>query len=148
MAKNHVLFGLLMMACSASAQTASQNHEQIKILKLEMHLSAFGVESDDFPSINGFIDFEKDSSHCERSFYNPAYSGSVYVFSAAETSQILELLQQLEPDRLKPRYTINRSDQPTSTIIIHTSAQKYTVEDYGLKGEEVLVRLYNMIYKI
>jgi len=38
------------------------------VKKIEMNLSAFGVEADDFPSISVFIDFTKDSSFCSSSY--------------------------------------------------------------------------------
>ena len=40
------------------------------ITRVEMNLSAFGVESDAFPSIDVLIDFTNDSSICKKSYYN------------------------------------------------------------------------------
>lgn len=48
----------------------------VRIVKLEFHLCAFGVESDDFPNITGIVDFKSDTSMFEKSYYNPKYKSS------------------------------------------------------------------------
>lgn len=63
------------------------------IIKIEMSLSAFGVESDDFPSINAIIDFTKDTSICTKSYYNPDYKGSTYSLSKSDLTKVLGLLK-------------------------------------------------------
>lgn len=117
------------------------------ILKVEMDLSAFGVEADNFPSIKAFLDFAKDSSHCVKSFYNPAYKGSTYSLSTNDMKAVLQLLKTADLPQLKRQYTVNLSDQPRSTITIHTAKATYTIDDYGLVGEYPLKELYRIVYK-
>lgn len=66
----YFIFGLL--SCSnGQTKDSEKDSSTDKIIKIEMRLSAFGVESDDFPSIDAFINFPKDSSHCVKSFHLP-----------------------------------------------------------------------------
>ncbi len=118
------------------------------VLKIEMKLSAFGVESDNFPSINAYIDFFKDSSNCKKSFYNPKYKDSIYSLSKLEIDSILFILNNSNLGKLKKEYTINLSDQPSSTIIIYTKKNKFVIDDYGLRGEYPLQKLYQIVYKL
>ena len=114
-----------------------------------MNLSAFGVESDTYPSIAATLNFEQHASYCKRSYYNPAYPTSTYHLSAEEMSQVKSLLQQANLAKLKPYYSIStRSDQPTSTILIRTSSQLFTIKDYGLEGEAPLPEIYRIVYKL
>jgi hypothetical protein len=91
----YLIIIILFSFCSC---TNSQNkivkerHTPESILKIEMQLSAFGVESDSFPSIDAVIDFVIDSSNCKKSFYNPAIKGSVYSLDTNEIKNILKLL--------------------------------------------------------
>jgi hypothetical protein len=112
-----------------------------------MNLSAFGVESDNFPSISAYIDFQKDSSHCEKSYYNPALKPSSYKLSNAEMRQLFQLLKSVDLNELKPEYSVTRTDQPTSTTKIYTGDKIFTIKDYGLKGEYPLQQLYKIVYK-
>ncbi len=117
------------------------------IAKIEMNLSAFGVESDDFPSIIAYIDFQKDSSICKKSFYNPAYKDSAYSLSKDELKKILQILIDSDLEKLKKEYKVQSTDQPTSTTTIYTSKKKFVISDYGLKGESPLQELYKVVYK-
>jgi len=126
---------------------ALRNTQEISISKIDIHLSAFGVESDDFPSIEGYIDFTNESSQCTKSFYNPDFKGSTYQLSKEEIKKVLELLQSSDLNKIKKEYTSNISDQPTSTLVIHTSKGNYTFKDYGLQGDHPLPDLYKIIYK-
>ncbi|HEY1038246.1 MAG TPA: hypothetical protein VGF30_02525, partial [Bacteroidia bacterium] len=119
-----------------------------KIEKIEMNLSAFGVESDDFPSVDAVIDFIKDSSSCVKSFYNPEKKGSSYSLDKDEMQEILNLLQISEVQKLKTEYKVSISDQPNSTTIIYTNKTKYVIKDYGLCGEGPLRKLYGIVYRI
>ena len=118
------------------------------ISKIEMNLSAFGVESDDFPSIYAYIDFVHDSSHCVKSYYNPKHKDSVYHLSRNEIENALNLLRNSDLRKLKDDYKINRTDQPTSTIVIYTDKQKFIIKDYGLAGDYPLQDLYKIVYKL
>jgi hypothetical protein len=112
-----------------------------------MHLSAFGVESDNFPSIDAVIDFEHDSSLCKKSFYSPAYKPSSYRLSPSEMKQVRHLLQNTNFRNLKTSYTSNKSDQPTSTTIIYRTRDTVQIKDYGLQADEPLKELYTIVYK-
>jgi hypothetical protein len=112
-----------------------------------MHLSAFGVESDSFPSIEVFIDFIKDSSNCVKSFYNPAYRSSTYNLSNAEIKTVFGILQNSDLNKLKDHYKINKSDEPTSTINLYTKQKNFEIVDYGLEGPYPLQDLYRIVYK-
>lgn len=112
-----------------------------------MHLSAFGVESDDFPSIETYVDFINDSSNCTKTYYNPAFKGSTYKLSHEEIKKVLELLQNSDLSKLKKEYSVSKTDQPTSTLIIYTDKQIYKIKDYGLEGDTPLTDLYKIVYK-
>src|ERR1043166_8131599 len=70
------------------------------IVRIEMNLSAFGVESDDFPSINVLIDFTHDTSSCVKYFYNPAYKGSTYSLTKNEIIEVKKLLKISDLEKL------------------------------------------------
>src|SRR5258708_4329150 len=98
-----ILFVTLLTIISC---TSSQNNSQkLTITKMEIHLSAFGVESDDFPSIEGFVDFANDTNSCMKSYYNPAYKSSTYKLSHIEINKVLELLQKVDLDKMKKEYS-------------------------------------------
>lgn len=133
----------------ANSQPNHTGHNPVtdSIKKLEMNLSAFSVEADDFPSITVFIDFTKDSSFCSTSYYNPSYKGKEYKLSKEEIKRTADLLTKTDLNTIKTKYTCNKSDQPSSTTIIYTSKQKYIIEDYGLLAEEPLKGIYKIVYK-
>lgn len=112
-----------------------------------MHLSALGVESDDFPSIAASIDFARNASVCTKTYYNPAFKGSTYHLSAEEVNQVLLLLQKVDLGNLRKHYQVLKTDQPTSTITIYTDSEAYSIVDYGLQGEYPLQQLYSLVYK-
>jgi hypothetical protein len=118
------------------------------ITKIEFHLSAFGVESDDFPSINGTIDFKKDSSFFERSYYNPKYKNSGYSLTKKEILKVKSLLQNVFLDSLKGNANHSRSDQPSSTITIFEKGKVFVVKDYALEGTDPLKEIYGIVYKL
>jgi hypothetical protein len=112
-----------------------------------MHLSAFGVESDNIPAIDEIIDFELDSSPCKKSFYNPAYKPSSYHLSPAEMKQVQKLLHGADFRKLQRKFTANESDQPTSTKIIVRSTNNLEIKDYSLGRDCPLKQLYALVYK-
>ena len=118
-----------------------------EINKIEMHLSAYGVESDNFPDIKGFIDFEKGTSLCKISYYNPIYRPSEYSFSEEEKVRILDILEGINLDLLKENYSVRKTDQATSILIIYAKKKVYRIEDYGLEGDAPLPEIYKLIYK-
>ncbi len=134
-------------SCASSRYGRPNKYSTEAVLKIEMNLSAFSVESDDYPSIDAFIDLQNDSSNCTKSFYNPAFKGSTYFLSKSEIRKISTFLEDFDLEKLKPEYKVLATDQPTSTTTIYTSTKKITVKDYGLKGEYPLQELYKIVYK-
>ena len=112
-----------------------------------MNLSAFGVESDNFPSIEVYIDFAKDSSNCSKSYYNPAFKPSTYRLSASEIKKVLQLLKASDLIKLRSEYTISKTDQPTSTTKIYAGHSTFVIKDYGLVAEYPLQELYKIAYR-
>lgn len=119
-----------------------------KLVHLEMHLSAFGVESDDFPDIVAHIDFKTFKGECHRSYDNPAYQPTTYYIDSIQVRAIMVLLQNSNLNALNTNYSTNRTDQPTSTTIIYTTVREYTIKDYGLDGDKPLPELYKLVYRI
>jgi hypothetical protein len=93
-----------------------------------MHLSAFGVEADSFPSIEVLLDFMNDSSVCKKSYYNPAIKASTYRLSHEELKQVLQLLQAADLDKLKTDYKVSKTDQPTSFITIYKGGKSMSLK--------------------
>ena len=112
-----------------------------------MNLSAFGVEADDFPSIVAYIDFVKDSSNCEKTYYNPAFKSSSYKLSSTEIKKIQQLLKAMDLEKLKTEYSVSKTDQPTSTTTIHAGQGTFVIKDYGLVGDYPLQEVYKIVYK-
>jgi len=142
-----MLFALLFFFLGGAGHPCASG-PQDPVLRIEFKLSAMGVESEHFPSIEGKIDFAADSGIFTKSYYNPAYKDSTYYLSHAEIKQVAELLQTADLSRLQPDYRITWTDQPTSTVIFHTAHALYKVVDYGLKGDYPLQALYDIVYKI
>ena len=142
-----ILFSLSF--CTSSQNNVSKlNPVNNIITKIDMNLSAFGVESDDFPSIEIHLDFQNDTNICIKSFYNPAYKDSTYRLSKIEIQKIYDLLKDVNFDDFKKEYSVENSDQPTSTIIIFTTTNQYTIKDYGLLGDYPLQEIYKIVYKL
>jgi hypothetical protein len=141
-----IIFGLF--GCSHGQKvTPAQDDSTDQIVKIEMHLSAFGVESDDFPSIDAVIDFVHDTSVCVKSYYHPDKQGATYALTKSEMDSILKLLRRDDLEKLKPAYEVEWSDQPRSTTEIYTTKKVYRIDDYGLKGEDPLKALYRIVYQ-
>ena len=112
-----------------------------------MDLSSFGVESDNYPNIHVSINMITGSSECKKTYYNPKYKDSTYSLSKAEIQQISLLLKHADLAKLKNKYSVNSSDQPTSTVTFYTNTGEITIKDYGLKGEDPLQEMYKIAYK-
>lgn len=139
---------LLIVNFNCVAQKKQLNNTIDSVLKIEMKLSAFGVESDDFPSIEGEINFRKQTSIFKKSYYNPTYKDSIYSLRKEEIKTLYDLLQKSDLTKLKKEYKLNLSDQPNSIIVIYTQNNRYEVYDYGLKRDDILIKIYNIAYKI
>jgi hypothetical protein len=137
-----------LSSCSSSHDKSGKQIFTDSISKIEMTLSAFGVESDDFPSINAYIDFKHDSSNCVKSYYNPAYKPSPYSLSLEEIKKILELLENFDLKKLKKEYRVSKTNQPASTMTIYAGQRKFVIKDYGLEGEYPLPELYKIVYRL
>lgn len=147
MRTSHFLFICLLLGLFARLQGQTTTATADHLVRIEMHLSAFGVESDNFPSIHAELDFSADTSLCVKSFYNPAYPGSTYRLTEAEMDAILALLRLEDLERLQPAYHVDWPDQPRSTTTIYTTTKVFTIEDYGLKGDAPLKDLYRIVYR-
>jgi hypothetical protein len=143
----YLIFGLFSYS-NGQTKVSGNDTSTNKIIKIEMRLSAFGVKSDDFPTIDVFINFPKDSSHCVKSFYNPAYEGSSYILTKTEMNSILKLLKIQNLEKHKREYSVDFSNQPRSQTIIYTTKKRYIIDDYGLKGSYPLQELYKIVYKL
>jgi hypothetical protein len=144
------LFIFFLVATSfwkCSSQQDTTNTTKDSITRLEMNLSAFGVEADDFPSIEAHIDFLNDSSRCEKTYYNPAYKPSTYRLTSTEIKNALQLLRVTDFNKLKTEYSVSKTDQPTSTTTIYFGQKKVIIKDYGLEGDYPLRELYKIVYK-
>lgn len=118
-----------------------------KVQRIEMHLSAFGVESDHFPSIDVYIDFSADSSYCRKSYYDPKYKDSVYRLTKAEMLIISSLIEKSDLSKLKKEYTVGKTDQPSSKTTIYFINNTLQFNDYGLEADYPLPELYKIVYK-
>lgn len=137
-----------LFSCSnGQTQTADSSDLTDTVVKIEMNLSAFGVESDDFPSIDVIIDFAKDTNICVKSFYNPDYKGSTYSLTKGEMNIILKLIKIADLEKLKKEYTVGETDQPSSKTKIYTNKKTFIIDDYGLEGDYPLQELYKIVYK-
>ena len=139
-----LFFGLYNIS---NAQANSKMELSDSIIKVEMFLSALGLEVDDFPSINVTLDFVNDSSICIKTFYNPKYENSTYSLNKEEMQIIKRMLQNMNLEKIKKEYTSNISDQPRSTMTIYTTKNTFIFNDYGLQGEYPLKELYKLVYK-
>ncbi len=118
------------------------------VARIEMNLSAFGVEADNFPSIEVSIDFVSCSSKCTKSYYNPAFKPISYKLTVEEMRRISQLLNNFDLTKLKADYTVSKTDQPTSITIIYVGVRKFVIKDYGLVAPNPLEELYKITYKL
>jgi len=149
MALLRLLFCIPALALTSflAYKTCGERISSSNITRVEMNLSAFGVESDSFPSIDVHIDFVKDSNSCYKSYYNPAIKSSTYKLSSDEVASVFKLLNQTDWSTFKPEYRVNSYDLPTSTITIHRNDTTFVIKDYGLNGDYPLKELYKIVYK-
>jgi hypothetical protein len=139
------------ISCSSSEIT-NRNYEprsssQGRVQRIEMHLSAFGVESDNFPNIDVIIDLSADSSYCKKWYYNPKFKDSVYSLSKVEMLIIASLIEKSDLSKLKKEYSNRKSDQPSSKTTIYFNNSTLQFSDYGLEADYPLTELYKIVYK-
>ena len=144
-----ILLILVLNFCSRSfGQSKPVRHVADSVARIEMHLSAFGVEADSFPTIAIVIDFVNGYSKCVKSYFDPDIKPSFDTFSVEDRRKIALLFKNFDLTNLKAEYTVSRIDQPTSTTIIYIGAQKFVIKDYGLVGPYPLRELYKIAYKL
>jgi len=150
MQKPLYILALLALNFSSCGVGQSKPARQVadSVTRIEMNLSAFGVESDDFPSIEVYIDFVSGLSKCTKSYYNPAFKPSSYTLSVEDMRKISLLFNNFDLRKFKAEYTDSRTDQPTSTTIIYVGERKFVIKDYGLVGQYPLQELYKIVYKL
>lgn len=137
---------LLVFNCKMKA-IKQVNSEDVS--RIEMRLSAFGVESDGFPSINAKMDLKNDTSYCEVSYYDPKFSGVIYRLSKADLDSVRYLVTHTDLRSLKKEYRGSAPDQPASTTIFYIGDDSIKVLDYD-RTERVLLldELYRLVYKL
>lgn len=145
-------FLLLLLLVVVVSRSAAQQRQAYRpgevVLNVTMHLSAFGVESDTYPSIAATLDLVHHTSQCERSYFDPAYPSSTYHLSAEALDSVQLLVQQTDWSRLKTNYSLaHQFDLPTSVIVIRMAHRSFTIKDYGLEGASPLPKLYRLVYK-
>ena len=113
-----------------------------------MKLSAYGVESDDFPNIDVYVDFTKDSSHCRKWYFNPAYKESEYTLTKDQMETVRKLLENSNIPDLIHKPKLETSDEPTSYLTVYETKNKFSIEDYGLMGDAPLKDIYKIVYRI
>ena len=141
---------LCMLFLNCNRCDAQKLHSFDTAFTLQMDLSAFGVESDDFPNINAFIDFLADTGFAFRSYFDyKKHPSTTFHFSKSEIQEIRDLLQKEDLSKLHEEYSFDEcTDLPKSVTIINSSSQTYTVNDYGLIGDPPLQGLYDAVYRL
>lgn len=138
---------MLLYAKLGTSQTVLQNNSKT-VNKIEMDLSAFGVESDGFPNIFAVIDFQNDTSYCNVSYYDPKFHDTTYRLTKPIIDSIRKLVTDFDLKKLKKDYTANWTDAPTSTTTFYFNNEQIKIRDYGLQGEQPLKELYRLIYML
>lgn len=123
----------------------SANIEPVE--KIEMKLSAFGVESDGFPNITAIIDLKNDTSFCDVSYYDPKFPAKTYRLTPKDMGKIRQLMAESDIRNLERKHAVSMVDQPNSIVIFHLANDSITVSDYGLTGQFPLKELYELVYK-
>ena len=135
---------MFAILCSPSCSPSNSNiaakiSPQNSLLKLEMFLNAFGVESDGYPYIQASIDFNTHTSSCNVWYDNPKFKATKYSLKSKEIDSIRILLMKNNLRRLKKEYTIGSTDQPTSTMTIFMVQDTIKIKHYGLNGDTLFL---------
>ncbi len=121
------------------------------IVKLEMHLSAMGVESEGFPNVDVVIDLKADTGNGSKWYFEPFFQPEKYSFSKADIKKVLGMIDTADLDRIKrERVTTRRTatDQPTATTIItYTSGRKLVLDDYGMVCTGPMRDIYLLVFR-
>jgi hypothetical protein len=142
---------LVIPLCFCSTITTKSNRprsSEHQVLKIEMFLNAFGVETDGFPTINATIDFAEDTSSCHVSYYEPWLKEKQYSLSKQQRDTLRELLITNDLKTFKKDYYKEATDQPTSTTTIYFSRDTLEIKDYGLLAEFPVSEFYRIVYDL
>lgn len=146
MAKLSILLCLFICMQTVMAQTnAVKNNTNIN--KVQIFLSAFGVESDGFPNIDAIIDLQNDTNICRASYYDPHFHDTTYRLSSSDMLAIKNILDSCDIKQLQTNYKIDFSDAPTATSVFFLNNEEIKISDYGLRGDCPLTKLYDIIFK-
>jgi hypothetical protein len=147
----YLLLILLVPFCycsNISTANIKTSAEQFQVLKLDMFLNAFGVESGGFPTIDATIDFVSDSSICNVSYYEPWLKPKHYTFSKKQIDTLRTFLKNIDLKKVKKEYLEGPTDQPTSITTIYTTRDTFRIKDYGLQAEFPMPELYRIVYNL
>jgi hypothetical protein len=117
------------------------------VSKIEMNLSAFGVESDGAPNIRAIVDIKNDTSYCNVSYYDPRFRAFTYRLTKTDMDSIRSLIARCDIRKLKKEYTVASTDQPSSITIFYLPGDSVRISDYGCEGPSPLHELYLLVYK-
>lgn len=151
--QKEILYRIILSICFliifqiSHAQKASQGNQE-GVIRIEMDLSAYGVESRGFPTIKAVIDLYHDSRLCKVSYYEPELHDTAYKLTKPVMDSIRYLVNNCDLKKLKKNYSIDYTDQPTSTTIFYLKDEQITITDYGLEGDQPLRALYKFVYQL
>jgi hypothetical protein len=140
---------LCLFICTQTITTQTiveKNNNSIN--KIQIFLSAFGVESDGFPEIYATIDLQNDTSLCSVSYYDPHFHDTTYRLSSFDMLGIKNILDSCDIKKLQTNYKVDYTDQPTATSIFFFNNQEIKISDYGLRGDCPLTKLYDIVFKL
>jgi hypothetical protein len=150
--KRHNYVSLLLFVALLFGGQGCKTHppepgNESAIKRIELNLSAMGVEADSFPNITALIDLQNDSSYCDVSYYDPKFKATAYRLTNGSMDSVRWLMAQFNVKRLKPRYEVSSTDLPTSTAIFYFTDTTIQIVDYGLEGPSPLKELYRIVYR-
>src|ERR1700761_132150 len=79
----------------------SCNKRGTNVSKIEMDLSSFGVESDNYPTIHAVINLSANSSLCKKFYYSPGHNDSTYSLDKSEIEKIKDIVALADLEKLK-----------------------------------------------
>ncbi len=141
-----IIFALTLPSFNYNSITNSLSHDNVS--SAHFYLSAFGVESDEFPTIDAKIDFLKIKSQCQATYDEPNKKPKSYTLSSKEIDTLSHLINSVDWKQFKKAFAVGITDQPTSTLTIKIKNDIFEIKDYGLQGDAPLPELYRIVYKL
>ncbi|MBK9579491.1 MAG: hypothetical protein IPO40_20670 [Fibrobacteres bacterium] len=139
---------IALWSCDSSTPNRKETLGDLdSILSIKCHLSAFAMESDDFPNISGDVDFVSNVNSFEKSFYDPKRKGSKYSLSQNELKELYAAVKKLKVTSHSMKYKCEATDAPSSNLLIRTQNSTYEIDDYCLQGSETLKTIYGIVYR-